>query len=114
MHNRCSLLALSVLALACACDDDDDGGVGASCSEAKQCFTGLPHDVSGDAVCLDRGEGGYCTHECDNDDDCCAVEGECPIDNGQVCAPFESTGQRLCFLNCVGELDGDAYCAQWT
>jgi hypothetical protein len=111
MHNRCSIFALIVLAG--ACDDDDDGGVGSSCIDAQQCFAGLPNEVEGHAVCLDRVEGGYCTHECDADSDCCTVQGECPNGKEQVCAPFESTGQRLCFLSCEGQTNSDAYCAQW-
>jgi hypothetical protein len=70
-------------------------------------------------MCLDRVEGGYCTHECEADDDCCAVEGECDEDFSQVCGPFENTGLMLCFLSCeeedidaAGADDGDAFCAE--
>jgi hypothetical protein len=43
---------------------------------------------------------GYCTHLCTTDADCCAVEGECRTGLKQVCAPFESTGEKYCFLSC--------------
>jgi len=49
---------------------------------------------------MDRVPGGYCTHECQTDADCCAVPGECLTDLPQVCAPFESTGKMYCFLSC--------------
>jgi hypothetical protein len=101
------------LALGSACDDSDGGGVGSSCQAAQQCFLGIASDVEGDPVCLDRVQGGYCTHECDEDEDCCTVQGECPNRKEQVCAPFESAGQRLCFLSCEGEADGDAFCELW-
>jgi hypothetical protein len=106
---------LCALALACTgCDDDDDdGGVGASCVSADQCYAGLVEEVQGEPVCLDRVEEGYCTHECGDDDDCCAVEGECPNGKEQVCAPFESSNLRLCFLSCEGQEDADAYCDQY-
>ena len=54
---------------------------------------------------------------CEVDDDCCAVEGECDDDRPQVCAPFESTGVRRCFLSCeaqvVGDRDENDYCAEF-
>jgi hypothetical protein len=69
--------SISALALLAACDDDDGSGVGTSCSSAEQCYLDLEEEVQGDPVCLDRVEGGYCSHECATDDDCCTVEGEC-------------------------------------
>jgi hypothetical protein len=68
------------------------------------CFAGVEHaDLSGEVQCLDRVPDGYCTHLCETDDDCCAADGECATDLRQVCAPFESTGQRMCFLSCEDE-----------
>jgi hypothetical protein len=109
------ILILSATMLAMGCDDDDDGdlGVGGACSSATECYLGLDEEVMGEAVCLDRVERGYCTHECDSDADCCAVEGECPNGKEQVCGPFESTGLRLCFLSCEGQDDGDAFCGEF-
>lgn len=110
----CSILFATVVALS-ACDDDDgeETTVGNSCAAADQCFVDLDEEVIGDPVCLDRVPDGYCTHECSTDEDCCAVEGECPNKADQVCGPFESTGLRLCFLSCEGQDDGDAYCARY-
>ncbi len=105
------LLAAGLL-VACG-DDDDDSGVGSSCSVPEQCYATLSEEVQGDPVCLTRVEGGYCTHECGSDADCCAVTGECPNGKEQVCGPFESTGMQMCFLSCEGQEDGDAYCNQW-
>lgn len=124
-----SLPASLVLGLTCwglaACGDDRDDGTptntGQSCSAASQCYPEVEEGtLAGEAVCLDRVEGGYCTHHCVEDSDCCAVPGECLGERAQVCGPFESTGERYCFLSCEdadweddGFLDGDAYCARW-
>lgn len=123
-----------------ACGDDNAGSaqqsgpaespeqVGQSCTAASQCFTGVVEGgaVAGQVKCLDRVEGGYCTHTCDTDADCCAVEGECLTDFPQVCAPFESTGMKYCFLSCedsdiaahetelvndAGQVDPNEFCA---
>ena len=53
--------------------------------------------------CLDRVRGGYCTNLCETDADCCAVAGECETNLKQVRSPFESTGQKMCFLSCEDE-----------
>jgi len=118
----------SLLVLAVSCgddpDNDDDGGsgqglsgsTGQGCSVPDDCFgdVALRDDIQGEFTCLDRVEGGYCTHECVTDDDCCAVEGECPDGVNHVCGPFESTGLMLCFISCenedLGGEDSDAYC----
>jgi hypothetical protein len=112
MRNPLSIMMLALLACGCD-DDDDDDGVGSSCESALECYGDIEGEVEGEALCLDRVEGGYCTHLCVDDDDCCAVEGECPNGKEQVCAPFESTNMRMCFLSCEGEDDGDAYCDRW-
>jgi hypothetical protein len=110
-----------VTVVACGSDDDDsppppsgNGGSGGSgspeetgsvCTAATECFTKLDGGtLKGDALCLDRVRGGYCTHLCDSDSDCCAVDGECKTKLKQVCSPFESTDQKMCFLSCE---DGD-------
>jgi hypothetical protein len=120
-------LALFTLALTCsalpACGDDDDGNdgptnTGQACASVDQCYPGIMQDtLEGEAECLDRVEGGYCTHHCTQDSDCCAVPGECPDNHAQVCGPFESTGEMYCFLSCedadleAAKLsDGDQYC----
>jgi hypothetical protein len=97
-----------------ACRDEDES-TGQPCSAADQCFRRAEEPLRGTALCLDRVPGGYCTHTCVTDADCCAVKGECQTAYPQVCAPFESTGQRLCFLSCetrvlVAGQEGNAYC----
>ncbi len=111
-------------------DDDDDGGTpagtggsrpegtGAFCEAPSDCFPDVAEgEIDGEILCLDRVEDGYCTHECEVDDDCCAAEGECEEGLHQVCSPFESTGERMCFVSCepedldaAGEDDEGTYC----
>lgn len=103
-----------------ACGDDDPApaeNTGQSCSTPDQCFPGIEAGALRGAVqCLTRVPGGYCTHLCQTDADCCAVPGECRGNFRQVCSPFESTGQMMCFLACessdVGTTEGNAYCQQ--
>ena len=104
--------AIAVLGLAACGDDDERDGTrdespeqtGKSCEVAADCYPGVDHDdLAGEVQCLDRVREGYCTHLCETDEDCCAVEGECDTELRQVCSPFESTGQRMCFLSCEGE-----------
>jgi len=112
----------SLLAAVAACDDDDGGSgldaVGQPCEVAADCYPQLDtSQLAGEVVCLDRVEGGYCTHHCQTDEDCCAVEGECDseYDLDYVCAPFEATGEKYCFISCEGQADVDAddYCQTW-
>jgi len=117
-------LALGLSVIAVACGDGSDTtptNTGQSCTTADQCYSAVESGaLKGDAVCLDRVEGGYCTHSCSADADCCAVAGECPTGMPEVCAPFESTGQMNCFLSCeaadlkrAGYTDSAAYCAHF-
>lgn len=106
-----------------------DGGrnidnVGQACTAATECYPGVdPATIKGELKCLDRVAGGYCTHVCTVDEDCCAAPGECRSSLKQVCSPFESTNDKMCFLSCeprdvVGAADagldvgadGDDYC----
>jgi hypothetical protein len=103
-----------------ACHDDDaDEQAGQSCAVSDDCYPDVddPTSLRGEVTCLDRVPGGYCTHLCETDEDCCAVEGECRSGYPQVCAPFESTGMRMCFLSCeaedVGDLDDNEYCHEY-
>ena len=91
---------------------------GQECAAPGDCFEGIPPaDIQGEVQCLDRVEGGYCTHMCQDDTDCCAVDGECEEGTTQVCSPFESTGLEMCFIACekdnVGSLDPDDFCADF-
>ncbi len=121
--------SLSLFVAWTACDDDDgrrtDASTGAgladqvgeSCVVADDCFVDIAReDIVGDIQCLDRVDGGYCTHLCTSDDDCCAVEGECDAGDTQVCGPFESTGMMMCFVSCEsGDFTGDEdeHCARY-
>ncbi|MBX3201922.1 MAG: hypothetical protein KF894_27550 [Labilithrix sp.] len=133
---------LVALGLAAACSGGEspavsgtsDGGgarpenTGRSCVAPADCYPGLDAGtLRGEVQCLDRVPGGYCTHLCETDADCCAVSGECDSDLRQVCSPFESTGLKMCFLSCEGEdlrsaldagadggeLDGTTYCTSY-
>ncbi len=122
MHKLSTLLAALSLAVACGDDGDDHDDTngspeqaGAACHAPDDCYPDVDEgDLQGAAVCIDRVEGGYCSHECVTDDDCCAVEGECETDIHQVCSPFESTGMMMCFLSCeADDIDGEdaqAFC----
>jgi hypothetical protein len=112
-------LLLSVVASACSSTQ-----VGTQCASPADCYTGLDAGaLSGPVECIDKATDGYCTHECATDADCCAVTGECQAGFKLVCAPFESTGKRYCFLSCEdgdiaaapngGTTDPNAYCAQF-
>ena len=115
LRSLCALMIVSASLLgACGGDDDDDGGntppptrpedTGAACMTADQCYPDVADGaLQGDALCLDEVRGGYCTHECEADEDCCAAEGECESDLAQVCSPFTSTGMMMCFLSCEQE-----------
>lgn len=120
-----ALIALTGLLWLSACGNDDAGpgptNTGQSCTTADACYPGVTDGaLLGEAVCLDRVEGGYCTHHCTQDSDCCAAPGECVGSRAEVCGPFESTGEMYCFLSCEDEdLDGagvddaDVYCGTY-
>lgn len=89
------------------CGGDDDVPPAAPeqpdpiCAEEDECYTGVADGaLVGDALCLTDVRGGYCTHTCTADEDCCAAEGECAADLDQVCSPYQSNGQAMCFLSC--------------
>jgi hypothetical protein len=120
MKNIAAILSLwiGLGALTAGCGDDDDGldNVGQSCEVADDCYAGVDHDqLSGEVICLDEVSGGYCTHLCETDADCCAAPGECDFetDLDVVCAPFQSTGEKYCFIACEGEGQDDEYCQTW-
>lgn len=107
-----------------ACSSDDapsPTSTGQACDTADACYPRVESgELVGEAVCLDRVDGGYCTHHCQRDADCCAVEGECDGQHAEVCAPFESTGEMFCFLSCEDEAvsaanstDADVFCQSY-
>jgi len=95
------LLAAALL-LSCGGDDDVEG-TGQACEEVADCYADVEGEVEGEIACLDV-SGGYCTHTCTVDSDCCAQEGECDYEDLgeliQVCAPFTSMEDTWCFLSC--------------
>lgn len=118
----CAALSLG-FSLLSACSSDSDGSpgptdTGQSCASADQCYPGVKAgELLGEAVCLDKVTGGYCTHYCTQDSDCCAATGECAGAHAEVCSPFESTGEMYCFLSCEDAdleqttlKDADQYC----
>ncbi len=120
---------LTILALGLAfwivagCSSNNDvaqpaTNTGQACKSVDQCYPGVKDgDLVGDPVCLDRVTGGYCTHLCTQDSDCCAAAGECAGNHAEVCSPFESAPETYCFLSCedtdlkgANLTDADVYC----
>lgn len=62
------------------------------------CFEGL--EIQGDAICFTQVEGGYCSHTCTSNADCCAVEGECDPAFDYVCTGLEERSGSFCFVAC--------------
>lgn len=114
-------LALAIVAVACGSSDAPPSNTGQACTTADQCFAEVePSALKGTAICLDKVPGGYCTHSCSADSDCCAAPGECRTGLAEVCGPFESTNQMVCFVSCesaaleqAGYTDSTAYCAHF-
>lgn len=116
--------ALLAAATILGCSSEKHGTAeeaGQPCASADECFRNVTEPLQGgEAVCLDRVPGGYCTHYCVDDSDCCAVPNECRTPLPQLCAPYESTGQKHCFLSCepadvsaAGFGDANEYCRRY-
>jgi hypothetical protein len=74
---------------------------GSACTAPTECYATLEAGtLKGEAVCISKVTDGYCTHKCQTDQDCCAVPGECKTTLKQVCASFENTADKYCFLSC--------------
>jgi hypothetical protein len=132
LRSALALPCVLAVGLSCKAKDDDhhdtaaSSGSGSSspdqvgqiCEVPEDCYPEVSHDdLSGPVECLTRVRGGYCTHQCSTDEDCCAIEGECVSEFPQVCSPFESTGLMMCFLSCedadveaAGDDDPEVYC----
>ena len=92
---------------------------------ASQCYPLVQNQSSihGAVTCLTQYQGGYCTHTCTSDADCCAVSGECQSGFKEVCSPFENQPTTYCFLSCAdadiaaapngGTTDPNAYCQKF-
>jgi hypothetical protein len=71
------------------------------CAADDECYPDVADGaLVGDALCSTDVRDGYCTHTCTADEDCCAAEGECATDLEQVCSPYQSDGQAMCFVSC--------------
>ncbi|MGB1275933.1 MAG: hypothetical protein ACPG77_09300 [Nannocystaceae bacterium] len=128
MHGAGKLLPLSflvavTLGLACGPGPSDTGpeNAGSFCDGPADCYPDVDHAaLAGDVICVDNVDGGYCTHNCEVDSDCCAVPGECRTNILQVCSPFKNTSTKRCFLSCeVVDLapgyedDADRFCSDY-
>lgn len=109
------------LAIGCGDDGAPAEQTSQTCKLAADCYPKIDAEtLRGEAFCLDKVTNGYCTHLCESDSDCCAVSGECSTGHPQVCAPFESTGMKQCFLSCEANVvsdakltDSTAYCTKY-
>jgi hypothetical protein len=80
---------------------DNDTHVGKPCTAAGECYPGVDAGaLSGPVTCLTKYPGGYCTHTCTTDADCCKIAGECKTNFKEVCASFENQPVMYCFLSC--------------
>ena len=110
------LLVASVYVTACDYDDDNDDYneeyAGQPCEGPEECYPEADTDaIEGDIECLsDFVDGGYCTHTCLDDENCCAVAGECKSDLPQVCAPLESAPEKYCFVTCEDVENEENFC----
>jgi hypothetical protein len=115
----------SVSVVACvfvACDGDDEPprapeNAGQSCTVRSDCYRDVAagDEIVGEITCLvDRVPGGYCSHTCAADTDCCAAAGECRSGIAQVCSPLESAGEEYCLLSCEDADVAAAKAAGWT
>ena len=117
---------MAPLVVVAACSDDTGGAppplepTGSSCVVPTDCYPGVDAgSLAGQVVCMSQVQGGYCTHTCNTDADCCAAKGECR-GHPEVCSPFESTGAKYCFLSCeaaslaeAGTSDATLFCATY-
>jgi len=129
MRKTSLILSFAMVGLL-GCGDDDPApppgdNAGSSCTSASQCYPNVARDAGlifkgGDPECMTKVAGGYCTHKCTVDSDCCAIQGECLTGHPQVCSPYENTNEKYCLLSCdeaevsaAGSTDANAYCGSW-
>ncbi|WP_394835723.1 hypothetical protein LVJ94_02190 [Pendulispora rubella] len=120
-HRFACVLACCCALAACSSSDDSNdrpAPTGLTCSNTNQCYAGLDAGaLRGNAVCLTELQGGYCTHTCTADADCCAIAGECPNGIKEVCSPVQSAEQKYCVLSCESAdlpagADATAFCRE--
>lgn len=78
---------------------------GALCLAVEDCFPEIDHALLGTVFCEDKFEDGYCTHTCETDEDCCAIDGECAPRIAHVCTPLADDE-----TDALGGADPAAYC----
>src|SRR5262245_5388109 len=117
-----TFMVLIVVLAGCGSDQEQ---AGTSCMMASQCYPDVQNQsgIHGSVTCLTQYSGGYCTHTCSADMDCCAVLGECRTGFKQVCSPFENQPTMYCFLSCeaadiaaspnAGVTDPNEYCRRF-
>ena len=121
MTNRLAWTLFVAVSMGCGSSDTTVEQTSQACKVAADCYPKIDAaTLRGDPICLDRVPDGYCTHLCEEDSDCCAVSGECSTGHPQVCAPFESSGTKQCFLSCEAQIvsdakatDSNSYCAAY-
>jgi hypothetical protein len=104
---RVSVVFFAVSASIAACSDDPPPprveNAGSSCTAPEQCYPNVVDGgvIKGTVTCITKVTGGYCSHTCETDADCCAVEGECRSNFKQVCSPLTNeTTPKYCLLSC--------------
>src|SRR5262249_4738977 len=125
LHVSLFLTLMVVAVVGCAGCGDSKEQAGSACTMASQCYPLVPNPstIHGMVVCLTQYQGGYCTHTCAADTDCCAINGECRTGFKQVCSPFENQPTTYCFLSCEaadiaaapngGVTDPNAFCQRF-
>jgi hypothetical protein len=115
-------MVLLVVVAACGSKQEH---VGTPCTMASECYPDVSDKskIMGAVTCLTQYPGGYCTHICTADTDCCATPGECKTGFKQVCSSFENQPTTYCFLSCdpadiaaspnEGVTDPTAYCQKF-
>ena len=95
------IATLAIVLFTAACSEHKQEQVGTPCTAPAQCYPTVDAGaIRGEVICLTKYPGGYCTHRCQTDADCCAVAGECKTGFKQVCASFENQPDLYCLLSC--------------
>ncbi len=98
------MLTLTTVALLAGCGGSDED-LYRTCEQPDDCE--VPEGFT--AECLDKSGEGFCTWECDVDDDCAEADDE---DFGYVCSSFESEEGKSCFPSCDDPEDADNPCPE--
>jgi hypothetical protein len=118
---RALVIALTIAACS---DNNQTQNTGSACTAAAQCYPSVDAGIiQGTVTCLTKYPGGYCTHTCQTDANCCAVGGECRAGFKEVCSTFENQPTTYCFLSCEpadiaaapngGTTNPDDYCKKF-